>query len=47
MHTNELPNLLYGKVEKNQVLMIETIQQELYKPEKHEQMTLGEEHRCC
>ena len=34
----ELANLIYDKVEKNQVLRIKTIKQELCKPDKEEQL---------
>ena len=36
--STELADLIYDNIERNQVLRIETIKQELCKPEKEEQM---------
>ena len=43
--STELAGLIYDKVERNQLLSIETIQQELRKPKKGEEMELDEEQK--
>ena len=43
--STELVDFIYNKVEKNQVLWLQTIQQELCKPQKQEYMELDEKQK--